>query len=260
MAINMRAMIVDDEQANVENLQALLQKHCPKITVTACANTIEAAVRQIDLHQPDLLFLDIQLNKESGFDLLKQIAVKSFVVVFVTAFDHYGIQAIKFAALDYLLKPIDIDELIQAVTKAEAKVKTKQPNQQLDFLLNYLQKDNILPVKIALPQQKEIRYVSVNHIIRCEADNTYTFFFLTNGDRILVSKPLKEYADLLQPHGFLRTHQSHLVNSRFVKSWLKEDGGILLLDNGDHIPISKINRDKVRTALMDMGLTLSLKT
>lgn len=256
----MRAIIVDDEQANVENLQALLVKHCPEINLLAYANNIETAIRLINLHQPNLLFLDIQLNKESGFDLLKQIAVKSFVVVFVTAFDHYGIQAIKFAALDYLLKPIDIDELIQAVAKAEAKVKTKQPNQQLDFLLNYLQKDNTLPVKIVLPQQKETRYVSVNHIIRCEADNTYTFFFLTNGDRILISKPLKEYADLLQPHGFLRTHQSHLVNSRFVKSWLKEDGGILLLDNGDHIPISKINRDKVRTALMDMGLTLSLKT
>lgn len=256
----MRAIIVDDEQANVKNLQALLVKHCPEINLLAYANNIETAIRLINLHQPNLLFLDIQLNKESGFDLLKQIAVKSFVVVFVTAFDHYGIQAIKFAALDYLLKPIDIDELIQAVAKAEAKVKTKQPNQQLDFLLNYLQKDNTLPVKIVLPQQKETRYVSVNHIIRCEADNTYTFFFLTNGDRILISKPLKEYADLLQPHGFLRTHQSHLVNSRFVKSWLKEDGGILLLDNGDHIPISKINRDKVRTALMDMGLTLSLKT
>ncbi len=245
----MRAIIVDDELANIENLQALLSRHCPEINVIGYAKNNATATTLIDMHKPDLLFLDIQLGQYSGFDLLKSIEVKSFEVVFITAFDHYGIQAIKFAALDYLLKPVDIDELIDAVAKAEVKVKSKQSNQQLDFLLRHLKKDMSLPVKIALPQQKEIRYVIIDHILRCEAANTYTFFFLTNGDKILVSKALKEYADLLQPHGFIRTYQSHLINKRFVKSWIKEDGGILLLDNGDQIPISKINRDKVRVVL-----------
>lgn len=245
----MRAILIDDEPANVENLQALLSRHCPEINVIAYAMNQEAAARLIDLHQPDLLFLDIQLGDGSGFDLLKAVTATSFEVIFITAFDHYGIQAIKFAALDYLLKPVDIDELIAAVAKAAVKVKSKQSNQQLEFLLDHLKKDRTLPVKIALPQQKEIRYVIVDMILRCEAANTYTFFYLTNGDKILVSRALKVYADLLQPYGFIRTHQSHLINRRFVKSWIKEDGGLLLLDNGDQIPISKINKDKVRLAL-----------
>jgi two-component system LytT family response regulator len=245
----MQAIIVDDEQSNVENLQALLKRHCSQVNVIAYAYNIETATRLISQHQPDILFLDIQLGLETGFDVLRLLPSKSFEVIFITAFDHYGIQAIKFAALDYILKPIDIDELVRAVTTAEVKIKSKQSYKQLDFLLSQLNPDRSRPVKIALPQRKETRYIMADNIRRCQADNTYTFFFLTNEDKILVSKPLKEYADLLQNHGFIRTHQSHLVNTRFVKSWLKEDGGTLLLDNGDRIPISKIHRDKVRTIL-----------
>jgi two-component system LytT family response regulator len=125
----------------------------------------------------------------------------------------------------------------------------KQNNQQLDFLLSYLKKDDSQPAKIALQQQKEIRYVTINDIVRCEADNTYTFFYLRTGDSILVSKGLKEYADILPSNTFLRTHQSHLVNINFVKSWLKEDGGVLLLTNGDKIPVSRPNREKVQLTL-----------
>lgn len=105
------------------------------------------------------------------------------------------------------------------------------------------------PLKIALPQFKETRYVQTDHIRRCQANNTYTLFYLADGEQLLISKPLKEYAELLQLHGFIRTHQSHLVNTRFVKSWLREDGGTLLLDNGEHIPIAKINRERVRALL-----------
>lgn len=250
----MRAIIVDDEISNIENLRALLIKHCPQVTVIGSAGNVKDAAELINLHQPDLLFLDIQLKNDSGFNLLKLLPEKSFEVIFVTAYDHYGIQAIKFAALDYLLKPVDIDELITAVVGAAIKIGYKRHNQQLDFLLNHLKKDGKQQVKIALPQQKEIRYVPVNDIIRCEADNTYTFFYLNNGDRVLVSKSLKEYADLLAPNNFLRAHQSHLVNISFVKSWLKEDGGMLLLNNGDKIPVSRPNRDKLRTALTDMSV------
>ena len=195
------------------------------------------------------MFLDIQLGGDSGLNLLKLVHARSFEVIFVTAYDQYGIQAIKFAALDYLLKPVDIDELVIATAKVEAKLKTKQHNQQLDFLLSYLKKDDSQPVKIALQQQKEIRYVTVSDIVRCEADNTYTFFYLRTGDRILVSKGLKDYSDMLPSNSFLRTHQSHLVNINFVKSWLKEDGGVLLLTNGDKIPVSRPNREKIRLAL-----------
>lgn len=245
----MRAILVDDERANLENLQRLLEKHCPAAKIVGQSNNMEDAVGLINLHHPDLLFLDIQMGKNSGFDLLNRITEKSFEVIFVTAYDQYGIQAIKFAALDYLLKPVNPDELISAVAKAESRIKNKMQNEQVSFLLQQLKKTETVIPKIALPQQNEIRYVSVQDIIRCAADNTYTFFFLVNGDKILVSKPLKEYSDLLKPQGFLRTHQSHLINPHFVKSWLKEDGGTLLMKNGDKIPVSKPNRDFVKEIL-----------
>lgn len=245
----MRAILVDDEQANLENLQVLLSKNCPEVKVVAVANNIESAYDQVNLHRPDLLFLDIQMGKTTGFDLLNVLGEKSFDVIFVTAHDHYGIQAVKFAALDYLLKPVDPDELKIAVSKATERIKSKLNSDQLNFLLNQIKRTEPSIPKIALPQQHEIRYVSVDDIIRCVADNTYTFFFLANGDKILISKPLKEYSDLLKPHGFVRAHQSHLVNPKFVKSWLKEDGGTLLMNNGDKIPVSKPNREMVKEVL-----------
>jgi two-component system LytT family response regulator len=245
----MRAILIDDERANLENLEVLLAKHCPKVKIVGRSQSVDDAVNLVNLHQPDLLFLDIQMGKQSGFDLLTQISEKSFEVIFVTAYDQYGIQAVKFAALDYLLKPVNSDELSNAVAKAEQRIKHKMDNEQLGFLLQQLKKTETLVPKIALPQQNEIRYIAINDILRCEADNTYTFFFLVNGDKILVSKPLKEYSDLLKPYGFLRVHQSHLINPNCVKSWLKEDGGMLLMKNGDKIPVSKPNRESVKQVL-----------
>jgi two-component system LytT family response regulator len=245
----MRAVIVDDEQANLKNLEILLSTYCPQVKIVGFASDVNEAVSLIRLQQPDLVFLDIQMGKHTGFDLLKLLPEKTFEVIFVTAYDQYGIQAVKFAALDYLLKPVNVDELRAAVTKAEQRLLQKTQNEQLTFLLQHLKQPDIATAKIALPQQNEIRYVAVNDIVRCEASNSYTFFFLANGDKLLISKPLKEYADLLKPKGFLRTHQTHLVNPLFVKSWLKEDGGTLLMKNEAKIPVSKPNREAVKQVL-----------
>lgn len=247
----MKAILIDDEISNLENLRTLLEKHCPQVTIQATAGDIANAVDAIEAYQPDLVFLDIQMGEDTGFDVLKRLPMRNFEVIFVTAYDHYGIQAVKFAALDYLLKPIDILELNEAVGKAEQK-RAQLPTSQLDFLLQQLKKPEANVTKIALQMQSEIRYIALEEIIRCEADNTYTRFCLSNDEKILVSKSLKEYADLLKPNGFLRTHQSHLVNPKYVKSWLKEDGGILLLQSGEKIPISKPNKDTVRQALQQL--------
>lgn len=248
----MRAILIDDENSNLENLRILLEKHCPQVTIIATAQSVRDAVDVIENYVPDLVFLDIQMGDKTGFDVLKLLPMRNFDVIFVTAYDQYGIEAIKFAALDYLLKPIDIEELMHAVKKAERKFTRQIQTSQLDFLLQQLKKPEPTISKIALPMQSEIRYVSLSEIIRCEADNTYTHFFLSNGEKILVSKSLKEYSDLLRPNGFLRTHQSHLVNPKYVKSWLKEDGGILLLISGEKIPISKPNKDIVKQALQQL--------
>lgn len=245
----MRAILVDDELPNLENLQVLLAKNCPEVKVVAIANNINDALDKINLHRPDLLFLDIQMGKTTGFDLLNLLPEKTFEVIFVTAYDNYGIQAVKFAALDYLLKPVDPDGLIAAVSKAKKRITNKMNSEQLSFLLNQIKRSEPAVPKIALPQQHEIRYVSIDDIVRCVADNTYTFFYLSTDEKILISKPLKEYADLLKPQGFIRAHQSHLVNPKYVKSWLKEDGGTLLMNNGDKIPVSKPNREMVKAVL-----------
>ena len=244
-----RAVLIDDETFNLENLRILLHRHCPQVNILATAQNVSDAVDIIEKHLPDLVFLDIQMGDKSGFDVLKLLPMRNFELIFVTAYDQYGIQAVKFAALDYLLKPIDIEELMDAVNKAEHRLARQTQTSQLDFLLQQIKKSETNVSKIALQMQGEIRYVALSDIVRCEADNTYTHFFLSNNEKILVSKSLKEYADLLRPNGFLRTHQSHLVNPKYVKSWLKEDGGVLLLTSGEKIPISKPNKETVKQAL-----------
>ena len=250
----MKALIVDDEVSNRENLQHLLQRYAPDVNVCALTEDVDQAFKAIKQQRPELVFLDIQLQGQSGFDLLKQLDEISFEIIFVTAYDQYGIQAVKFAALDYLLKPIDIDELTTAISKARKAIQRKQKNERLNYLLEYLKDDNQVKARIALPMFGETRYVNISDIVRCEADNTYTRFLLTGGEQLLVSKTLKEYADLLANYGFLRTHQSHLVNMAYIKSWLREDGGSLLLTDYTKIPVSKLNREKVKE-----GLTIKFK-
>jgi two-component system LytT family response regulator len=242
-----KSIIIDDEIANIKNLNVLLNKYCPEITIVNTSDNIYDAEKIIRADKPDLIFLDIRLKEKTAFDLLPNIQDILFEVIFVTAYDEYGIQAIKFAALDYILKPINIKELQTAVAKAVLKIKSNQQNSQIQFLIDQLQPAQPSR-KIALPMQSEIRYVNIDEIIRCKADNTYTTFHLTN-ETIIISKSLKEYTDLLTPYGFIRTHQSHLINTKYIKSWLKEDGGTILLENGKKIPVSRQKRDLVKNIL-----------
>lgn len=247
--MSIKAIIVDDEINNIENLQLIIHQYTTGIEVADTAQSVDAALPIIAQHQPDLLLLDIQMPEKSGFDLLRSIKQINFEVIFITAYDKYGIQAIKFSALDYLLKPIKIDEFKAAVEKAKQKIASKKQNLNIENLLQYLKAGNREVPKIALPTTKEILYVKVTDILRCEASNNYTTFYLTNSEQILVSQTLKEFAQLLKPHNFIRTHQSHLVNVNSVKSYLKEDGGTLLLNNLQKIPISRQSREMVKKAL-----------
>lgn len=252
--MSIKAIIVDDEVNNIENLQIIIKEYCTGIDVVATAQNVDDGIKAIDLHNPDLLFLDIQMPHKSGFDLLTALPKINFEVIFITAYDKYGIRAIKFSALDYLLKPIAIDEFKAAIAKAKDKIEAKKQNLNIENLLKYLKAGNRDTPKIALPTLKEIMYVKVTDIIRCEASNSYTIFHLQNNEQVLVCKTLKEFADLLKHHNFIRTHQSHLVNMDAIKSYLSEDGGTLLLNNLQKVPISRQNRDMVKSALSG-GLT-----
>jgi len=247
--MSLRSIIIDDEPNNIENLVSLLSQYCPEVIVAATAMNADEGITSIKTHRPDLIFLDIQMPGKSGFDLLKALSNINFEIIFITAYDQYGIQAIKFSALDYLLKPINITELKLAVEKARQKITAKQKDYNIANLLAYIKTGSKDVPKIALPTLQEIMYVRVDNIIHCEASNNYTSFYLQNGEQVLVCKTLKEFAELLTPHNFIRTHQSHLVNLHFVKSLLREDGGTLLLTDQTKVPISRQNRDLVKERL-----------
>lgn len=248
MIIN--ALLIDDEKNNLGNLERLLTLYCPEVSIIGQALDAAEGKTLITNKKPDLVFLDIQMPGTNGLELLQQLPAHDFELIFVTAHDQYGIQAVKFSAVDYLLKPIDIRELQTAVEKAKHRIIARTKNAQLENLLQLLQQQqNKAAHRIALTTLKETRFLYTRQIVRCESDNNYSFFFLDNGEKLLVSKPIYEYDSLLAPYGFIRCHQSHLVNKQYVRSLLREDGGILLLENGDRIPVSRMKKDAVLDAL-----------
>ena len=245
---DIRAIIVDDEKNNRESLHLLIKTYTPHIEIVAyCCSAQEArdAIRQ---HHPNLLFLDIKMPQESGFELLDSLESIDFEVIFTTAYDEYGVRAVKASALDYLLKPIEVTELIQAVQKAKIIIDQKQSNIRMQHLIQNIKESN--PNKtIALSLSDRIEFIEIKSIIRCEADNNYTTFYLKNSQKYVVSKTLKEYNELLVPFGFLRVHQSHLINLSEVKSFVKSDGGYILMKDDSQVSISRQRRESVLQVL-----------
>lgn len=242
------AVIIDDEINNIKNLEQLLHLYCPEVNVIASALNANDGKETILQLKPDVVFLDIQMPGENGFELLQSLSNYTFEVIFVTAFDQYGIKAVKFAAIDYLLKPIDIEELKIAVKKVIVKKEEGKQSSQLQNLMQLL-KDNQEEHRIALSSAQEIRYVKPSQIIRCESSNNYTTFYLISGEKLLISKPIYFYEDLLQDYSFIRCHQSHLVNKKFVTSFIQKDGGNLLLDDNTLLPVSKQKKEMIKAWL-----------
>jgi two-component system LytT family response regulator len=236
-----KALLVDDETNNLENLRILIEKYCPEVQVIAEATSMQLGLAAFHLHQPELIFLDIEMPGGSGFEMLDQIKQYSFEVIFVTAFDHYSLKAIKYSALDYLLKPLDIIDLKIAVQKALLRLSHQAFHQQLEVLLSHVNPSN-KSTKIALPSSERIDFVEVNEICYCQGESNYTHVKVGSNPPILVAKTLKEFESLLQEHRFFRTHQSWLINLNFVVSFVRKDGGYVLMRDGVQIPISQQKR------------------
>jgi two-component system LytT family response regulator len=238
-----RCFILDDEIQAVHNLRLALEMHCPQVEVAGYAHNVGDAYDFLTKEQTDILFLDIRLQNETGFDLLKRLHDFQGSIIFTTAYDLYGIQAIKFSATDYLLKPLDHLELTGAVRKAADKKKERDQSAQISMLIQSFEN---LPSqrqkKIALAEANEIHYVLIDDIIFCKSDNSYTTFYLTGNKNITVSKPISEYENILEPYGFIRTHQSYLINKNRIVSFKKEDGGYLLMEGNYQAIISKQRR------------------
>ncbi|EZH72391.1 response regulator [Aquimarina atlantica] len=246
--MSLTAIIVDDEKHSREALTKLIEEFCQETTVLTTANSVVEAIDKIKSNKPDVVFLDIELQSGIGFDILTQIDTINFEVIFTTAYEQYAIQAIKFSSLDYLLKPLGIEELKTAVEKAKKKKDQEIYKKKLEILIDNLQQQPKFN-KICLSTADSVEFINIEDIIYCKANGAYTSFILKNNISLLVSKHLKEYENLLIEQQFMRTHNSFLINLKEVKKFVKSDGGYIIMNNDDIINISKNKKEKFLIAM-----------
>ena len=246
----MKILVVDNDQLVREGLVKLIIQSCHDLTELQEATGVETGLEAIKQFNPDILFLDVEMDDGTGFDLLNKLPEHNFQLIFTTAFNKYAVNAFKFSAIDFILKPVAVEDLIEALDRAKQSIKTRNIADQLSVLKNSLSQLTSADQKIVLRDNKTMYFVKVNDIFNCEADGSYTTFFIDDGSQIVVTKPLREYESLLEPFGFIRTHNSHVVNSHKIAKLDKSDGGKLILDNGSIVPISQRKWDQV-IALLD---------
>ena len=247
----MKAIIIDDETRIINTLITQINSIASDISIVATAQDIESGYKAVIKYHPDILFLDVQLPDGTGFDLLKKLHTITFKLIFITAHEEYAIKAIKCSALDYLLKPVDIEELYLAINKAKTLIREEEEKLKIKTLIDNFENKQSLQ-HIVLHTAECLHIVKIENIIRCEADNNYTFFHLTDKKRILVSKTIKEFSELLKASGFLRVHQSHLINLNYVDKYIKSEGGYILMKDQSSVPISLSNKRQVLRAIESM--------
>lgn len=242
-----KAVIIDDEYHSIETLQWKLENYCPDVKVEASFDDPIEGVKYLKKSPPDILFLDIEMPMLNGFDVLEDLkGVISFDVIFTTAYDQFGIQAVKFSALDYLLKPIQNKELKEAVEKHIQKTSLRPPAQRIQNLLENVEAEKKgKPGKIALATKESIEFVEVSEIIACTSDSNYTMVYMMEGRKRLISKTLKEFEQMLGPLNFFRTHNSHLINLDHVREFVRGDGGYLVMENKMKIAVSRTKREEL---------------
>ena len=246
------AIIVDDELRHHETLSKMLKTFCPEIELCGNANSVKEAVDLIHQNNPQLVFLDIEMPGGNGFTLFDNFDEPPFEVIFTTAHDLYAINAIKYAALDYLMKPINIRELQEAVSRALKIINKKDAssNKKIDVLKSNLQLEDKRFTKIALPSSDGIDFIEANTILHAEAERSYSNFYLDNGKKIMVSKPLKDYEALLEQCNFFRVHKSHMVNLNHIEKYIKGKGGYVILKDGSHVDVSVRKKEDLLNKLM----------
>lgn len=244
-----KALIVDDESRGRQTLFNLLKENCPEVEVLEMCDSAKSAVESIEKNQPGLVFLDVEMPQQNGFALLESVRNINFDVIFTTAHSHHAIKAIKFSALDYLLKPIDIDELRAAVDKVSQKKSQVQQHNNIEFLLQNAKGTKKFD-KIALPTTDGFVFVNINEIVRCEASGSYTLFYFDKKESLLVCKNLKEYEDLLSDMNFFRVHHSHLINLSGIQRYIRGDGGQVVMQDGSVIEVARRKKEQFLHKLM----------
>jgi two-component system LytT family response regulator len=239
-----KAVLIDDIPSAIEMLRADLNQHCPEVTIIGTADGVVSGAKLLRQLTPEVVFLDIEMQDGSGFDLLEILPEINFKIIFVTASDQHAIKAFRFSAIDYLLKPINVADLQEAVGKV-AQIDSRE---KVEVLLEHWSQQEDQH-RIALHTSEEIKIVNIKDIVRCESDNNYTYFHFLNGSKFLVTRTLKSFDILLSPHRFLRVHQSHLVNLNQVRSYMRSEGGYLLMADKSHVPVSVRKKAEVMEIL-----------
>jgi two-component system, LytTR family, response regulator len=239
----LRCIIVDDEQSSRNVLRGYLQKYCPQVELLAEAENVQSALPLIRQYKPDLLFLDVEMPKGNGFDLLEQLDEVNFETIFVTAFDHYAIQALNYSAAYYLLKPVSIDELIAAVSKIENKISKSEPAFHTKVILENIHAAGAQQKKIVLPLLDGFEVVKLENIIACEANDNFTHFYFNQRPKMMICRNLKFYEELLEESGFLRVHKSFVVNLEHVVKYTRGKGGQLTMSDGMEVMVSPQKKD-----------------
>ncbi|NNE28832.1 MAG: response regulator transcription factor [Saprospiraceae bacterium] len=241
------AVLIDDLQDALDLLKSDLKAHCPEVEILGEAKSVIEGAKLIRNTKPDLLFLDIRLGENTGFDLLEILPDLSSRVIFVTAYDEYALKAFRFSAVDYLLKPIDPELLTKAVSKAKSQI--TQSQETLELLKTQIKNPEALASKVSLPTMERLHIVDIESITRCQSFDNNTQFFLESGEKIFVTRTLKKFDELFSEHSFMRVHQSHLVNLKYVRAFEKRDGGYLVMKNGENVPVSVRKKPEVVKAL-----------
>jgi len=243
MSHKLITIVIDDEPDAVDFITSIIGEYCPGLEVKGKAHNVKEGVQVIKDIKPELIFLDVEMPNGTGFDLLTHFPDKDFDVVFITAFNHYAIKAIKFSAVDYILKPININEFIEAVNRVIHKRLTNSSlsNENFEALLENIRTAS--PTRLVIPTSDGREYLNPKDILRIEADRSYSWFYIKDKRKILVSKHLKEFQDLLSDRNFFRPHNSHLINLDFVKKYVRHDGGYIEMTDGSQIPISRNRKD-----------------
>ena len=243
-----KAVIVDDEPNCCEILATLLERYCPQVKVADICYTGQAALTSIIEMNPDIVFLDIEMPQMNGFELLEKLQSVNFKLIFTTSYDQYAIKAIRFSALDYLLKPIDREELQNAVKKAMQSLDRPIP-QQFEVLLQKINKTGNGNQKIALPTMEGLQLISIDTIISCASERNYTILYLKQKQKMMISRPLKEMEELLEDHSFLRVHHSYLVNLKEIEKYVRGEGGYLVMSDGSVVDISRSKKELLMSKL-----------
>ena len=245
----LKAILIDDEESSLSSLKEKISSYCPDIQVTALCDNAGKGIEAIDNLHPDIVFLDIEMPVMNGFVMLQQLTYKNFELIFATAYDHYAIKAIRYSALDYLVKPIEIEDLKAAVNKATDKRNRSYPNPQIELLVEQLVNKKNSFSRIAIPTTEGLQFLKIEEIIYLEASINYTHIYTRDGKKFIVSRTLKDFEDMLPPEVFLRIHNSYIINKNFAEKYIRGDGGQVVLSNGVMLDVAKRKKSEFLKAI-----------